>query len=316
LGSLRTRTRRTCGAGVIGFTLNSGYTKGHAMSANSVHLAYVPESEVALYSGTRALWRYHFATDSRKSYLHPIMSPNGVELTGFEPQDQSWQRGLWFAWQYVNGANYSEEGLPELGPEGAVEFIEPEAIEAGPHEIMIRSHYHYHPKAGSVVMHDARIVSIATPSNGNSYAIDWDLAFTPTVDVTIEPLREGGSSGLAWRAARGLGDFTLHNSNGEHGDDARYKRAAWVDLSGKVVDDSARSAGMAFMVHPSTPRTPAHWNIVTEPGAGLLNPSPVLDEELCLAAGEVLRLRYRILVHDGTLTPEGVEEEYQQYCRL
>ncbi len=283
----------------------------------NTQINYTPGSEIGVQHGGRTLWRYHFATDHRKPFFHPVSTTTGAELTCFEPWDHWWHRGLWFSWQYINGVNYWEEDIEELGPKGSLEFIGPEELDAGPDQIVIRTHYHYHPTPKNVVLHDTRIIAIAMPDREGCYTMDWDLAFTPTVDVAIDRVHEdwGGYSGLSWRTSRAMGGFALVNSDGKTGDDTQHQQARWVDLTGKADGGRDLSGGMTFMVHPDTPRNPAHWKTFANPGFGYINPSPVMVEPLRLKAGDVCRMKYRVLVHPGTMQPESLEEAYQRYCK-
>lgn len=286
------------------------------MDACSTQLRYVPGRELALdYDGLR-LWRYVFATDNRKPFFHPVTTTTGAELTCFEPWDHWWHRGLWFSWQFVNGVNFWEEDIEELGPKGTLEFVGPEELEATPDLIVIRTHYHYHPTPRNVVMHDTRIISVTMPDNEGRYAMDWDLAFTPTVDVAIDRVHEawGGYSGLSWRTSRAMGGFALTNSDGKSGADTQHAPARWMSLSGKADGGRDLGGGMVFMVHPDTPRNPPAWKTFADPGFGYINPSPVMNEPLRLKAGEVLRLKYRVVVHPGIMDPEAIEEAFQAYC--
>ena len=286
------------------------------MNAHDTQIRYVPGRELALEHQGLTLWRYHFATNRRKPYFHPVTATSGAELTCFEPWDHWWHRGLWFSWQFINGVNYWEEDVEDLGPKGSLEFVGPEDLDASPDLAIVRTHYHYHPTPGDVVMHDSRIITIAVPDTQGRYTIDWDLAFTPTVDVVIDRVHEewGGYSGLSWRTSRAMGGFTLTNSDGKIGEETQHRKARWVNLSGNADGGRDIAGGMVFMVHPETPRNPPLWKTFANPGFGYINPSPVMAEPLGLKAGEVLRLQYRVLVHPGHMTPETVEEAYQQYC--
>lgn len=79
--------------------------------------------------------------------------------------------------------------------------------------------------------------------------------------------------------------------------------ANWVSAAGA-------SGGMvALFDHPSNPRHPVTWfaraNLL---GAGLL-----MNEDLTIAAEDVLRLRYRFLVLDEAATDDRLQEEFADF---
>lgn len=285
-------------------------------TADALHFAYTPGIELALHGEHGALWRYRFDTAHEKPFIHPLRTPGGVTLTCFEPWDHQWHRGLWFSWQYVNEVNYWEErgGVPAGVAAGRLRFEGPESVSMSPEGARIATRYAYEPPEGGVVMEERRELAFAMPAAGR-YTVDWVQTTTARVPVLIRRTPEdwGGYTGLGIRTARGLGGLRRVNSEGRTDDATQHARARWCDLSGKADGGWDRSGGAAILVHPDTPRAPARWKSFGMDGFGYINPSPVIDEPLCLEAGESVTLRYRVLVHDGSLEPAGIERVYADY---
>src|SRR5687768_15691653 len=62
-----------------------------------------------------------------KPCIHPLVTPAGHRLTGFEMSDHVWHRGLWFTIKFVNGTNFWEEqaafGVQDSASEPICEMI-------------------------------------------------------------------------------------------------------------------------------------------------------------------------------------------------
>jgi hypothetical protein len=72
---------------------------------------------------------------------------------------------------------------------------------------------------------------------------------------------------------------------------------------------------LAMLDHPENPRYPSYWRYIAEPGFTYINPSLVLAEPYDLAAGAVLRLRYRIVALPGGLQAPALEDQHVAFTR-
>ncbi|HVF33616.1 MAG TPA: PmoA family protein [Acidimicrobiales bacterium] len=231
-----------------------------------------------------------------KPHVHPVHSPGGRLLTRVSPADHPWQRALWFAVKYVNGENFWEE--PEGQPFGR-------QVEVGGGRIEWRSH------RGDLVLEEQRVVDrreLDRP-DGDAYALDWTTSLRPVVDVELErtPYTTwGGYGGLTLRGAGDWEDTRMLLADGSEHRRPEGVPSPWCDLSGP-------DAGMLFLDHPSNARHPVPWYGATrsrvygtDGWSNYLNAAFLFHEGMRLAAGEVLTLRYRIVVHDGP--PWSVDE--------
>lgn len=286
----------------------------------TLHYDYVPGQELALLSADTVMWRYHFATDRQKPFLHPLRTTGGILLTAFEPWDHWWHRGHWFSWQFLNGVNYWEEAAGESPDQGVTEFVGPEAVIMAPEAAAVVTHYRYRSTDGEIVMEDRRELSIGLPQPDGHYVMDWRLTFTARKAVTVNrhaitPERDwGGYSGLAWRCARTMGQFRLLNSEGRTDTAVQHERARWVDLTGHADGGHGLVGGVTLMDHPDNVGHPTHWKAFGTEGFGFLNPAPVMMAPISLAENEALTLRYRSLVHDRVLEQDVLEAEYASYA--
>jgi hypothetical protein len=239
-----------------------------------------------------------------KPHVHPVHAPNGRLLTRVSSADHPWQRALWFAVKYVNGDNFWEE--PEGQPFG-------EQVDVGGGRIEWRR-----PGDGAVVIEEQRIVDrreldgAPTPA----YALDWTTSLRPVIDVELErtPYTTwGGYGGLTLRGAGDWEDTRLLLADGSVHRRPEGIESPWCDLSG---DD----AGMLFLDHPGNVRHPVPWygatrsRVYGEDGwSNYLNAAFLFHGGMALAAGEVLTLRYRIVVHDGAWSAETCDDAWRSW---
>ncbi len=227
-----------------------------------------------------------------KPHLHPVHAPNGRLLTRVSPPDHEWHRALWFTIKYVNGENFWEEPAGE--PFG-------EQVDLGGGRIEWRR------PDGEVVIEEQRAIDRREldPSAdvGAAYALDWTSSLRPRVDVELErtPYTTwGGYGGLTLRGAGDWEDTRILLADGSVHRRPEGVASPWCDLSGA-------DAGLLFLDHPGNVRHPVTWYGATrsrvdgEDGwSNYLNAAFLFGAGLRLTAGEVLTLRYRIVVHDGS----------------
>jgi len=99
------------------------------------------------------------------------------------------------------------------------------------------------------------------------------------------------------------------SSTGLEDDATEQQAAAWVDLRMQVNRGNV-SGGITLMDHPGNTGHPAHWRVDGQRG---INPAPCIPGEIKLGAGETMRYRYRMVLHDGELSLDRVDELFQEY---
>lgn len=238
-----------------------------------------------------------------KPHLHPVHARNGRLLTRVSPADHPWQRALWFAIKYVNGENFWEE--PEGQPFG-------EQVDAGGGRIEWRTH------AGDVVIDEQRLIDRRELDRDDAYALDWTTSLRPRVDVELErtPYTTwGGYGGLTLRGAGDWEDTRILLADGSVHRRPEGVPARWADLS-------SADAGITFLDHPANPGSPVPWYGATrsrvygtDGWSNYLNAAFLFHGGMNLAAGEVLTLRYRMLVHDGVWDVDECQDAWEAWTR-
>jgi hypothetical protein len=95
------------------------------------------------------------------------------------------------------------------------------------------------------------------------------------------------------------------------------KRSPWVDYFGQI---DGKTVGVAIFDNPSNPRYPTYW---MSRGYGLLAANPFAvrgftgdqakDGSMTIALGQVLRLRYRVVIHPGDVHSANIAALYADY---
>jgi hypothetical protein len=264
-------------------------------------------------------WTYEWSARKRP-FLHPVATPSGAVLTRNAPEDHPWHHGLWFTIKLVNEENFWEE-YDAYGVLRHTEAPHVVGTDLSANVDVSGELTWIRPDRETVVIDEHRTLT-HLPLDATAYAIDVDTTITPRVDVLLDrtPFTTwGGYGGLA---LRGRGDWTdtrILLADGDERERALGERSPWCDLSGSV---DGGEAGIAFLDHPHNPRHPVPWYASTraatygdEGWSNFLNAAFLWDEALPVAAGEGLRFRYRVVVHDGAWDASQVQDAWETYTK-
>jgi hypothetical protein len=108
------------------------------------------------------------------------------------------------------------------------------------------------------------------------------------------------------------------NSEGLTGSGAMWgKPARWVKYSATV---SGKRVGLVMLDHPSNLRYPTRWHArgyalcAANPFAlASFTKNKAADGSYTLPTGKTLRFRYLVIVHDGELSRESIEQYFSKF---
>lgn len=232
-----------------------------------------------------------------KACIHPLVTPAGHRLTGFEMSDHVWHRGVWFTIKFVNGANFWEEHVP-FGAQKSVAEPICEIIDRDRARISHR--LHWDSETTGVAIDERRAVTFGPG------VIDWSTELRAEKDLTLDrtPYTTwGGYSGLSYRAARELHEVNFLLPNGDTVASLAGQPHDWTVMQGAVDGGGpGQRVSMGMIDHPSNPRSPVPWYNKSGNGFNYMNAAFLFHEPLRLARGESLKFNYRILYRDGEWT--------------
>jgi hypothetical protein len=266
-----------------------------------------------------------FSQNDHRAYLFPVCTPAGLPVTTETPTDHPHHNSVWIGADHVTALLPFAENLYE---EATYSFYINETFQGrAPGRIISRSIQHAEPAAnhlqlvqtidwigpvewgaadGRVIAEETRTVDIFPAEDGHTIDLhsqlaptQWDLRIGPTRHAyfgvrVIEPLRPGSGGSVV-------------DSEGRTGTSAiRGQTGHWIHLTGEALADHhaglviCRDAAMA-----SQPWSLHDW--------GTVDVNPLGQQAHLLEAGETLACRLRLIAHDGTLTPEQVEQRCREF---
>ena len=254
----------------------------------------------------------HHARPGIGSYIHPLrIGPRHLCLTEDSPWHHPHQHGIQTRFVGINGSDFWH--FPGQRPGKAVGRINPglpRITGTEPPRWVIEALWQH--ADGRHVLADRQEWQLGRAGGVLVLDLDWTLRAIP--DTRIEPYLYGGLYvRMPYRSHLGAQVVT---SAGNKDGAAEQQPAAWVDVhmpidQARRPGDPPASAGIAVFDHPANPGHPAHWRVDGQRG---INPAPSIAGAIDLAAGSALRLRYRLLVHEGPLSEARLGELFADYA--
>jgi hypothetical protein len=316
------------GAALLGFSL-------FANAAEPVHLKR-SASEVEVLIGGRSFTTFYFSERTAKPYLMPLRSPSGIVVTrnfpavndvsgadlrspSFEPH----QRPLYFAHGNIDGLDFwSEEVFDPLFKDrgaqscGHMRLKKMERLSGEPGRATVEARFLLLDPSEREMAEETQSYTFSGDARTRTIDCEYRI-YATTGPVVIGDTKEGT---FAIRLAPELSAPRDHmlDSEGRHGEKEIWgKRANWVSYSGTI---GGMPVGIAVFDSPASFRHPTTW-MARAYGLVAANPFGVRaftrdnsrDGSWTIPEGESLRLRYRVLIYDGELTPGELARRYGAY---
>ena len=289
------------------------------------------DTTLALMNGYKIVWQFNFP-QLGKPYFHPLNTVDGYTLTWLSPPDHHWHYALWFSWKYINGINYWEEDKTTHLSDGLTEVTKQTVSLNDDLSAQITMQISYRPQNSDAVLTEKRTIYVSPPDERGNYYMDWEGDFkagdkdvilerTP-VEGQEEGRRWGGYATLGLRVkAETLSGISLLNDAGQRGLDIHTTPTKWTDISGIIKDDTTKSAGITIFDHDKNPRHPVPGYVINSENNNdwarfvYTNPGFLYNSGYTIKAGERLKLRYRVLVHDGMGKLKELNEIFNNYIK-
>jgi len=259
-----------------------------------------------------------------RPFVSPLLAPGGVPVTrGFpatpataQSTDHPHHRAVWFAHGDVNGFDFwhGRDRRERIVLDGTPELV------AGGDHATVRSRYRWLVDGDTQVGREDRELVFAERNGLRTLDVTVTLHAEPG-PLVLGDTKEGTFAVRVHDALRADGKFgpgRLIDSEGRSGDAVWGRRARWIAASGTV---DGHDVGLAMFDHPQNHAHPTWWHARSY---GLLaaNPFGVHDFEkqpagtgtLTIAAGGSLTLRWRVLVHSGSLEAEALDAAWRSFA--
>jgi hypothetical protein len=294
------------------------------------------DHKVDVIIGGRPFTTYDFGAVVAKPYLMPLRTASGIVMSrGFpvvnsvtqadqkSPSFEPHQRPLYFDHGDINGLNFwAEEAFAPYyhghshQAYGRMSLIKLEEIKGGADSGMVRARFNLLAPSGRVIGEETQTFEF----RGDDHTRLIDCEFVVNADhgpVTFGDTKEGTFAVRLGPELSAPHDHMI-NSNGAQGEAAIWgKPANWVDYSGTV---SGKQVSVAVFDSPKSFRHPTTWHarayglLAANPfGSREFTNDPTKDGSWTIPEGKSLTFRYRVLIHEGELSPERLAELYRQY---
>ena len=302
--------------------------------------------------GGRPFTSYIWPERVKKPVLDPIRSAKGIVVTRGWPLDpRPGERvdhphhvGLWFNYESVNGVDFwnnSDALKPDDAARmGAIVHRRIVSANGGAERGQLVTESDWVLPGGKTVLHER--TEFVFSGDESTRTIDRSATLTALdARVVFADVKDGM---LGMRVARQLeqpsteplvftdiagratavpvmdntgvtGEYT--SSEGRKGDAVWGTRGEWTKLSGTIGSDAIT---IAMIDHPKNPGFPTYWHAR---GYGLFAANP-LGQKVFSEGRETLNFtieprasatfRYRVVVFDGTATPDRLEREFARFA--
>lgn len=229
--------------------------------------------------------------------LYPVQTPGGVSVVEFSPSDHPHHRGVFLAWHATEGHKPADfwgwgEWAPTQGRVIRNRNVELKSATAEQATLAVRNDWMVEDE----VMIEESTAITAGETDG-VYVIDLDIRLTPKTDVTLKQTAFGGLCAKCQKTEKSY--YTDRSGKVDRPaphhlkPETDWPSKPWYDYTATLTD--GKTCGIAIVDHPENP--PTAWHNL-QPIA-MLNPCIVAPGPVKLKQGEPLRLRYRLVVHDG-----------------
>jgi len=269
--------------------------------------AKIEKDKVTVTVGGKPFTCYKFAASQKCPYFWPVNGPaSGKSITTETSQPYPHHHSLFFGCDRVNGGNYWQEG----NERGQIVSQGPKLIEASGDRVVFTDKCLWRQPGEKPIILDRRRVVITAPSEALRF-IDFEISLKALTDIRILKSNHALFSARLVPELSVKSGGTLVNAEGKTGEKETWGvPSPWCDYSG--TRDSI-TEGIAILQHPHNRWFPAKW---FTRDYGFFSPTPMnwlKDGRLEMAKGEMLTLRYRVVVHIGDVKTAGIKGLFEQY---
>ncbi len=289
---------------VILVAFMAGFSQSNAAKINAVKIG----SKINVTINGNFFTSYIFSADEKYPFFYPVNGPlSGGSVTSMRNGEYPHHSSLFFGCDLLNGGNYWQEG-PDRG---RIISVNADILREGKDSVVISDECIWIRPGALSPIKDNRIITITYPAD-NLYQIDEEITMEMLMDVSIFKTNHSLFSARMAADLSVRNGGTMINAEGDKGEKETFgKRSAWIDYFGKRGDNIE---GLAIFQHPSNPGYPSPW---FTRDYGFISPTPMFwpenGVETFFKKGEVLKLKYRVIVHSGNVKQAKIKELFEIY---
>tara|TARA_B110000037_G_scaffold33657_2_gene40651 strand:- start:11050 stop:11934 length:885 start_codon:yes stop_codon:yes gene_type:complete len=263
--------------------------------------------KIEIRNNGRLLTNYILSEHEKYPFFYPVNGPSNASVTSMRNGNYPHHSSLFFGCDKVNEGNYWQEGLDR----GQIVSLRADIIESGGEKAVIENECIWKRPGADAPIKDKRTITVTVISK-DKYQIDFDVTMEMLLDVTINKTNHSLFSGRMDPDLAVTNGGTMINAEGETSEKGTFgKPSSWIDFYGKRMGGIE---GMAILQHPSNEFYPSPW---FTRDYGFFSPTPMYwpenDKFISLKKGEIIKLRYRVLVHSGDHEQAEIAKEFEKY---
>jgi hypothetical protein len=262
----------------------------------------------------------------RSGFIHPFLSPSGNVLTRVSPPDHYHHVGIWNPWTKVKIGDHVTDFWNLYEKQGTVRFAGINSTISGPVYggfSVKQDHIDFQgSKPEELAINEVWEVRAwnSEPLIGlKAYMVDLTtfLSVAGRSPIVFEAYRYGGGIGIRVNEEWTRDNSNVLTSEGKTRVDADGTRARWTDLNGFFKDKG--ESGIVFFSHPSNREHPEPmrvWPIDANSGRGdvYFEFCPIRYKDWTLYPGNIYRLKYRMVVYDGTIDKKTADRLWNDFA--
>jgi len=279
---------------------------------------------------SRPILNYNVAVDEppagldplyRKSgYFHPVYSPAGSILTADFPADHAHQHGIFFAWVKTDIAGQPIDFWNQAKGTGTILHQQLHGTQQGTQFASFSADLKHLMNATTkprTALRERWSVNVYPSDRFHIWELQSEQRNVLDVPVTLEKYHYGGMAfrgRVDWILSEENRDCTMLTSEGANRKQGNHEAVRWVQISGLATDGKSKPSrcGLVMMSHPENVRSPQKVRL--HPTKPYFCFCPVVDEQLTLEPGDVLRSRYLMVTFDGDPDPSEFEKLWNDYA--
>ena len=249
----------------------------------------------------------------RSGYIHPVLSPDGSEVTGDFAPDHPHQHGLFMAWTSAKYGGRKIDFWNQRKEEGRVAHKRVIAKRSAPKraEFVVELSHFDQRDGGREILREIWKVTVHLSGSDDYYVFDIDSEQSLVGDgpFVIEKYHYGG---MAWRgngAWLGKDACQFATSEGKDRSGGNHSRPNWVEMSGKI---DGRFASVAILSHPKNFRAPQHVRI--HPEKPYFCFAPMVEERFSITPKLPHVSRYRYLVSSKKVEKGWIDNQWKTFA--
>jgi len=277
------------------------------------------EKTLVLLAGEKPMAVYHLGVrelaahpeHNRANFFHPLVTPAGVTVTDDAPSDHLHHRGLFMSFTEVRWAGNGKQLKGNFWHKHETAAIAPGKLHyarGGPVCATLAASHEFKIGDQPVLVQD--VIARAARVSDRVHVLDVEYLITPK-DGDIE-LGENFYSCLQLRGAAEFNrpDLVFSYADGKPHRDVDKRKVAppeeppfdrWIDETGMI---KGNPVGAAIAIRASAPKSYMCYSR----GVKGLNLDFLYNRSLKVPAGQTLRARYQVYIHDGTVADAKIGE--------